>query len=296
MLARGLIADRNLLIDRLKSVNYYRLSGYLHTFRQTDAEGQRLDSYYPETHFSAVWRRYTFDRQLRLLTLDGIERIEIALKTRITHDHSMKYGPFGYLEATSLPRLSAQRHQDFLQRVQEETDRSREDFVSHFFDKYGDRHTHLPLWMAVEVMSYGSILTLFHGMAEKDLKVVAAGFGLNLPLLDSWITTLNSIRNICAHHGRLWNRELGVKPKIPFVSRFPEWHSPVPTEAHRIFCVLTIIKYFHGYVAPQSTWPDRLKRLLEEYAEIPLRFMGFPVDWQDHAIWNQNSRQNRTTP
>jgi len=291
--ARGLIADRGLLIERLKSVNYYRLSGYLHTFRQMDAEGRRLDSYHPGTLFASVWRRYTFDRQLRLLTLDGIERIEIALKTRITHDHSLKHGPFGYLDPSKLPRLTSQRHQEFLNRVHEETERSREDFVTHFSDKYGDRHTHLPLWMATEVMSYGSVLTLFHGMAEKDLKKVAADFCLNLPLLDSWITTLNSIRNICAHHGRLWNRELGVKPKIPFIARFPEWHSPVPTRANRIFSVLTIIKYFLGYIAPQSKWPDRLKCMLEEYSEIPLNFMGFPIDWQNHSIWNPNSSQNR---
>jgi len=278
LISRGLIADRQILIERLRSVNYYRLSGYLHTFRIIDSEGNRLDTYLPGTDFNLVWRRYVFDRQLKLLILDGIERIEIAIKTRITHDFCKKYGAFGYLEHKNLPRLKAKQHEEFLERIQEETSRSREDFVTHFFDKYGDQHKFLPLWMAVEIMSYGTVLTLFHGMAESQLKPIARGFGLKLPLLDSWITTLNYIRNICAHHGRLWNKELGVKPKIPLKEFYPDWHIPVNTPANRIFSVLTILHYFLRYIAPQSRWPARLKALLAEFPEIPLDL------WDSHRI------------
>jgi abortive infection bacteriophage resistance protein len=289
LLSRGLIADRSLLIERLKAVNYYRLSGYLHTFRKIDTDGQRIDLYLPGTNLTTVWRRYVFDRQLRLLVLDGIERVEIAMKTRLTHDFCRKYGAFGYLEPQNLPRLAPVHHADFLRRVEEETSRSREDFVGHFLSKYGDSHEYLPLWMAVEVMSYGSVLTLFHGMAESELKHVARGFGLKLPLLDSWITTLNYIRNICAHHGRLWNRELGVKPKIPYSNIYPEWHNPVPTPADRIFSVLTILHFFIAKIAPQSKWPERLRELLAEFPDMPLEFMGFPEEWNRHTIWNYHA-------
>lgn len=292
LISRGLIADRVLLIERLKAVNYYRLSGYLHTFRIIDTDGQRLDLYLPGTNFTTVWRRYVFDRQLRLLVLDGIERVEIAMKTRLTHDFCRRYGAFGYLESQNLPRLAPLQHADFLRRVADETLRSREDFIKHFSSKYGDSHEYLPLWMAVEIMSYGSVLTLFHGMAESELKQVAAGFGLKLPLLDSWITTLNYIRNICAHHGRLWNRELGIKPKIPFKDQYPDWHTPIPTPADRIFSVLTILRYFLSQIAPQSKWQDRLERLLSEYSEIPLEFMGFPKNWKGHAVWKFNVSVN----
>jgi len=286
LLSRGLIAERTLLIERLSSVNYYRLSGYLHTFRKMAPNGQRLEEYYPGTSLDAVWRRYVFDRQLRLLVLDGIERVEIALKTRLTHDFCHTHGAFGYLEPSNLPRLSSQRHSDFLKRVKDETERSREDFVIHFFNKYGDCHDYLPLWMAVEIMSYGTVLTLFHGMKEKELKRVSAEFGLNLPLMDSWISTLNYIRNICAHHGRLWNRELGVKPKIPSIDKYPEWHIPVVTPPNRVFSVLTVLRSLLENVAPEQVAQNRLERLLSEYTDIPLAFMGFPADWRNHAVWN----------
>ncbi len=292
LLSRGLVADRLLLIERLKVVNYYRITGYLHTFRMLGPDGRRMEEYQRGTTFDTVWRRYCFDRRLKLLTLDGIERIEIALKTKITQDFSLKYGPFGYLELRNLPRLSSARHQDFLTRLREETRRSREDFVLHFLAKYGDQHAELPLWMAVEVMSYGSILTLFNGMAQQELKGIATEFKVTLPLLESWVSTLNSIRNICAHHARLWNRELGIKPKIPLQGSFPEWHLPVPTPANRMFSVLTIIRYLLGQVAPQSGWHGRLLQLLAEYPELPLRFMGFPDNWREHALWQDRQRRS----
>jgi len=283
--SRGLIADRQLLVKRLSSVNYYRLSGYLHTFRRMAPNGQRLDVYYPGTSLDTVWRRYIFDRQLRLLVLDGIERVETALKTRLTYSFCQTYGPFGYLDSRNLPKLGREQHEGFIKRVKDETYRSREDFVVHFGNKYGNCHDNLPLWMAVEIMSLGSVLTLFHGMAEKELKPVATEFGVNLPLLDSWITTLNYIRNICAHHGRLWNRELSIRPKIPTVDKFPDWHIPVNTPANRIFSVLTVLRYLLTNVAPQSKWQDRLEKLLFDYSDIPLKFMGFPNDWRSHAVW-----------
>ena len=286
LITRGLIADKTILIQRLQSVNYYRLSGYLYPFRMKDQSGCQLDQYLPDTTLEKVWRRYTFDRQLRLLVLDGIERIEVALKTKITQNFSLKYGPFGYLYKNNLPRMSDDKHKNLIKSIRQETDRSKkEDFVEHFKNKYGDQHHDLPLWMAVEIMSFGTFLSFYNGIASHERKAAAQEFDLVLPLLDSWILTLNVIRNICAHHGRLWNRELGVKPKIPRQDKYPNWHIPVATPPDRLFSVLTIIKYLLHYIAPQSAWPKRLANLLSEYTDIPLNFMGFPENWRTHALW-----------
>lgn len=92
LLSRGLIADKPDLIAKLKSVNYYRLSGYLYPFKQQNSE-----NYKDGTDFTEIWNRYRFDRKLRFLVLDGIERIEVALKTDIAFEFSHLYGPFGYL-------------------------------------------------------------------------------------------------------------------------------------------------------------------------------------------------------
>lgn len=91
------------------------------------------------------------------------------------------------------------------------------------------------------------------------------------------------MRNICAHHGRLWNRELGYKPMIP--ARDMSWHDPVRVENNRIFGVLAILKYLLSDIAPNSQWTTRLRELLAEYPEIPLAQMGFPGDWLLCPIW-----------
>lgn len=110
-------------------------------------------------------------------------------------------------------------------------------------------------------------------------------FGVADRVLESWLTALNGVRNVCAHHARLWNRVLGYKPMIPKKKKHPEWHEPVKVDPARIFGESTILKYILTQVAPQSEWPDRLEALFAEYPDIPKRFMGFPDDWKECPIW-----------
>lgn len=282
LIKRGLIADRSALITRLQSVNYYRLSGYLYPYRLQD------NTFRPGTTFDAVWRHYAFDRRLRLLVLDAIERFEVALRTQVVYEHVHRYGPFGYTTPENLPKLTGDHFGNFLSRIYTETKRSREIFVGHFREKYGNAHPYLPLWMVAEVVSFGLTFTFFTGVEPNIKRVVARYFGVPDEVLFSWLRALHVVRNICAHHGRLWNRELGVRPLFPYKRKYPEWHEPVNIPNHRIFGVLTILKYLLGVVAPQSLWPKRLHCLLEEYPEVSRISMGFPANWDDCPIWRDS--------
>ena len=155
LLSRGLIASREELVTRLESVNYYRLSAYWHTFRQDGIETLK-----PGTTLETVWQRYVFDRQLRLLTMDAIERVEIALRTHLVNRHTLVHGPFGYLDRAHLQNMSVEQHREFLSKIRKEASHSREDFVCHFNGKYTSE-TDLPLWMACELMTFGGMLTLY---------------------------------------------------------------------------------------------------------------------------------------
>ena len=279
LLQRGLQADRSVLIARLHTVSYYRLNGYLHPYRQQN------DAFIPGTSLEQVWRRYTFDRQLRLLVLDAIERVEVSMRTSLIYRHVHAYGPFGYTAPANLPGLDDDRYGAFLARVFDDTRRSGEVFVQHFQSKYGDRHGYLPLWMAAEIMSFGMMFTLLKGVEPAMKHTIAGEYGIPGAVLVSWIGTLNVIRNICAHHGRLWNRELGYKPLIPNGRKYPDWHDPFTIPNNRIFAVLTILKYLLRYAAPWSAWPRRFQSLLGQYTDIPRKNMGFPEDWEDFPIW-----------
>ena len=275
------MADRSTLIDRLEAVNYYRLSAYWYTFRDPQAANDQL---LPGTTLDTVWSRYVFDRQLRLLVMDAIERVEIAIRTQIVTRHVLAHGPFDYLDRAHLPGLNVDDHRKLLDKIRTEARLSQEEFVKHYFTTYTSE-TDLPLWMAAELMTFGSMLTLFKGLTTRLKKDVALHYGLSVPVLGSWLKALNVARNICAHHARLWNRTLGVKPMLPESSASPDWYAPVPIPNDKVFGLLTVLHFLLQKVAPQSHWRDRLTALFAKYPAIPLHFMGFPSNWTESPLW-----------
>lgn len=281
LIDRGMIvSDYNLLIERLSAVSYYRLSAYWYPFKQPDETFQR------GTTFEMVWRRYTFDRQLRLLVMDAVERIEVTiLRTLMVEQFALQYGAFGHLaKANFSPSFPNDEYMRLLTEIEATTKRSREVFVEHFFQKYASE-PHLPLWMAAEIMSFGQLLTFFRHLNYTEKKSLAHRFDLHPPVLESWLHTLNYIRNLCAHHGRLWNRELAIRPKIPEKRHLPAWHQPIRVENARIFAVLTLCRFLLEEIAPQSEWHKRLLSLIDKYPDIPLVIMGFPQRWEESTIW-----------
>lgn len=280
LLNRGLQTDRARLIETLSRVSYYRLSAYWHPFERADA------SFAPGTTLEKVWRRYTFDRQLRLLVMDAIERVEVAvLRTLMVEQHARKYGPFGYRDAGNFrPEFAGADHQRLVEEFDTAASRSREPVVERFRMKYSSEPG-LPLWMAAEIASFGTLFTFYRHLNLTEQKQLAGGPGLPANVLQSWLFCLNYIRNVCAHHARLWNRELGIRPLIPDRKRAPEWHAPVTPDNRRVFVVLTLLQWLLRRIAPQSRWPDRLRDLLKNYPDIPLNLAGFPAAWETSPIW-----------
>lgn len=239
LVARGLQGDAAAMKRRLSVVSYYRLSGYWYPFRNPD------DSFRSGTAFDTIWRHYMFDRRLRLLVMDAIERIEVAVRTQWAYHHAAGYGPFGYAnDPTAFPGLDMAARTKLLETfARDKRQNWKEKFVEHFSNKYGADHAALPAWMAIEIMSFGSTLTVFRGSPHKVKQQVANTFGMPAEVLESWLLSLNTVRNICAHHSRLWNRELGIKPKMPRAKDYPAWHAPVAIGNARVFGILTICNY-----------------------------------------------------
>lgn len=209
LLARGLLADRHEIVTRLRSVSYYRLSGYWFPFVTPDERFRK------DTTLAAIWTRYTFDRRFRLLVIDAIERVEICLRAELVTHLAGEQGAFGYQDPLGLPNLTPVEHTRLLAQLAIEYDRSRDRFVEPVPRTSGSEHPLPPYWMLAELMSLGTLLTVFRGSPAAVKKAIAARFGITDSVLESWIKTLNVVRNICAHHGRLWSRELGVRPQIP---------------------------------------------------------------------------------
>lgn len=278
---RGMVADRDDLIRHLQDVGYYRLSGYWHIYKKRET-----DVFWEGTTFQRVWDTYVFDRQFRLVVLDAVERVEIYMRTQLAYLLAEQAGPFGFLNPSNLPRLSKERYSRFIDKCYEAYDRAREGepFAKHFHDKYGDKHDLPPYWVLVNVMDFGMVVTLYKGAPVSIRHQIANDLGVSAKVLDSWLVTINTIRNICAHHGRLWNRIIGNPPMIPHAE---EWHSPYEVKNDKIFGSLTVLSYLLEKVAPATSWRERLIDLVESLSVRNQARMGFTEGWRGCPIWNK---------
>lgn len=279
LLKRGIEAEEDILCKHLQSINYYRLSGYLYPYRN------ECDGYQDGTTLRRILQIYEFDSKLRILILEAIERIEVAVKTQIAYNFSHTYDPFAYKNHKFFPWLSPSKHSSLVENIRRETKRNNKEFIAHFTRKYGDQHDYLPIWMAVEIMTFGQTLTLYRGLDKNLKEIIAKEYRIRSKIFKSWLLSLNTVRNICAHHSRLWNITLGNKPLVPIKRNDPKWHSPVKIQNDKIFCILMIIKYILNIINPHNKWGFRLQSLLDRYDKIPLKEMGFPENWEQCPIW-----------
>jgi abortive infection bacteriophage resistance protein len=159
-----------------------------------------------------------------------------------------------------------------------EEERGSELFVKHYRTKY-TAEKHLPVWMVTELISFGTLSKLTENLRASLRKHLAKDFGLVEPVFVSWLHTIAYIRNVCAHHNRLWNRESGVMPTLP-----DEW-SAQGIKNDRVYCIALMLNHLLKHVAPTSTWRARLKCVLESLPGLDLKAMQFPENWESLEIW-----------
>ena len=189
------------------------------------------DSFKEGVHLNEVMKLYEFDRDLRLLVMDAIERIEVHVRSLFAYRMGHQYGAFGHTDSANFqPNF---KHTEWLRKIEDATRRNlgKEEFINHYNDKYTGFPT-LPVWMVTEVMSLGSLSVGYRGLKRKDKKFISDEFAPNTRCLASWFHSLTYIRNICSHHGRLWNRELAIRPSR---LRNIVWNPPMTPRNDRIY-------------------------------------------------------------
>jgi len=267
--SRGLIInDSEKALQNISRINYYRLSSYCVPFQIN------RNLFKPETSIEKIFRLYGFDKKIRSLIFGALEIIEVTLRTKIAYHFSHKYGPFAYSDPQCFSK--GFKHFDWYTKLEESIQISREDFIKEFFKEY-DEEKNLPLWIAIEIMSFGQLSFLFRGLERTDSNNISKDcFGIDEKILSSWIHTLVYIRNLCAHHSRIWNRTLAIKPKVP--NKLAEWKG---ISNSKIFCLFLIFKKLIIIPGEWENFKNNLLQLLEEHNDIDIKRMGFPVDWED---------------
>jgi len=279
--SRGmLIPDRNHAEQVLSNISYYRLRAYMMSF-QNPADPNH--SFKPGTTFNQIIDLYSFDRELRLLVFDATERIEIALRTQIIYQFSLQHGAW-WFEDPSL-YINNYIYSRNLAKLDEELDRSQEVFIGHYKSKYTSPQRP-PAWMSLEVTSMGLLSKLYRELRISPAKkAVARHFGLGHPkVLESWMQSFSYVRNICAHHSRLFNRVLTVKPTYPTNTANP-WLMDTDFHHAKVYGLLSCAVYLLKTIQPDTTIPSRLKDLLIQYPQIRPHQLGMSADWENEQLW-----------
>lgn len=311
--SRGVdVGDRNHAAAVLKAVGYYRLTGYLYPFRESeqyvDDEGRPgtrvLGGYRAGTRLDHAEVIIDFDRRLRMLVMDGVERIEVAVRMQLgyvlgRHSAFAHEDPSCFTEAFAEVRADPESgeqvpssHARWLERAQERRDKSDEQFVAHFREKYDDQ---MPVWALTELLELGQLSVLYRGLRQQDAEEIAFVFGVpTKKIMVSWLASLNYVRNVAAHHARLFNRKLQHAPARPKAGQVPALdHLRDEQTAKGVFGTynaLAVIAHLLPSIEAGTDWHRRLAALLRGFPAshaLSLASMGVPQGWESLDIWRR---------
>lgn len=290
---RGMnVPNESQAITYLKSFGYYRLSGYWYPFRiierdQCSRKITHLDKFKDASYFTDAIEVYNFDKKLRENIFSALESIETGLKMAIAYEmgridtcahHNKNLFEASFSDSENLEGYCKwfKKYKDSI----ESAERKEVGFVKHNIENYGK----LPIWVAVELWDFGSMSKYYSNLKQEYRDSIAKKLGVDGTVLASWIKSLNYIRNICAHHMRIWNANMTVRStgKVKFLSGL---------RTNRIFYYLCVIKYLLDKLElGNEGWSEKIIELLGAFPEvnnnsINIYQMGAVREWEKNKLW-----------
>jgi abortive infection bacteriophage resistance protein len=263
--SRGLIiGDEDKAKFILSNINYYRFSAYLIHFKKED------ETYKENITFEHIYNLYLFDKELRNILIDMLESIEISFRTYIAYTLAIKHGSTGYLNKQCFKK--EKYFESFIKKLEDEKNNHKNKlFIKHHNEKYNGI---LPIWVAVEIMSFGTLSKLYSNMLPQDTAYIKRELcKVNPILVNSWLHSLTHLRNVCAHYGRIY------KTYFPPVKVKNSDKNNVIND-RQVFTYILAIKHL---IADKNVWNDyfiKLQALFYKYDNyVELELLGFPENW-----------------
>ena len=266
------VPDVNFAAKKLQQINYSRLSDYFAPFFE------KPNLFKNHTTFEDILYLYNFDEDLKLLIFSHIKIIEVYLRSQISYNISENHGAFGYVNRGIYKDKS--KCDISLERINSDVKRSKEDFVKQFFKEYDEKH--LPVWTVVETLSFNTLSKIYASLNHDLQKKIAEPIKIQYQLFPSWFHSLVYIRNICAHHSRLWNRNLVIFPKIPKKSQLFQ-----NVDSKKIYLIIGIMQHILSSIDDDNTinFKIKIEQLLTKYPNINPSAMGFVENWENSETW-----------
>lgn len=267
----------------LSHISYYRLGEYWYSMQSDKV----THLFKPNSRFSDVIALYRFDSELRSLIFDVIEKIEISLRTKLIYHLSHEYDPWWFQNFDLFSNSRALVIT--LASLDEEITRTKDVPIKNHLKKYDDDLRFPPAWKSLEQTSFGSLSKLYgnlkHTVKSKD--IIAKEYGaVNHIYLPSWLQSIAQIRNYCAHHSRLWNKNLPGAPKLLSAPPF-DWIENVPTqnEFQKLYIHLCVMKYLLNIIHPDNQFAERLSTMLRKYPNVDPNALGLKPGWNNEPLW-----------
>lgn len=277
------IVDEMAATAWLRHVSYYRLSAYWLYFEKP--KGLAGARFRDGTTFEQITNLYDFDRLLRRLVMRGTEHVEVALRGSWAYQLAHPGGPHSYLDQNLYRDLS--EFGSSRSKLQQAVSKSSETYIDHCRRTY-DNPALPPVWMVAEMMSFGQLSRWYSNLSDRSLRNrIAQPLGLPETVLVPLIRHLTDVRNICAHHGRLWNRGFLQPPKLAQKpASLASSLNLMANQAPANLCNgLTMIAYIVSIVAPGSRWATDMGNHLQSHPTQDHGAMGFPPNWQSRPVW-----------
>ncbi len=297
MQSRGLLIKEDAkTINELRHFGYYRLSGYSYPLRETEPNtGRKLNSFLPGSSFDYVIELYKFDKNLRLLILDALEKIEISLRASVSYSIGRK-NPLFYQDVNNFrEQFRTSKYIIWKQKLEEKKQQSKEDCIKHNIEKYGEN---IPVWVICQTWDFGQLSWLLQMLTPENIKLVAQNYGFSgHQHFLSWLVCFNELRNICAHHSRLWNRKFSFAPKQPTNKDLlsEKWWTPIYQQQDKrtLFFRACAIIHFLNFIEYKQDWVNRFESFIKNFPVdsklgITLANLGFPADWEDRILHIKN--------
>lgn len=316
--ARGLdVGEHKSAVAALKRIGYYRLSGYLYPLRRElsadpdDASiKSRSDDFVDGASLAATLELHDFDRKLRSILFEALQVLEVGLAVHVGYSLGKRH-PTGHLTRDHLDPSSCSRpaskpkpnvvdvHDEWLARFKSLlADSKGEDFVKHHQSKYNGQ---LPIWVATEIMDFGSLVRLYSLLDPKDRELIGHTLGLKKvcsTTLHAWLRSLNILRNHCAHNNRVWNRTFPYPPPKPSLvvieSKLHHINNIDEEARQKLYHLAAFIAYLIVKVDPATNWPLRFRTEIKKFKPVngmtPENTMGFPEGWSEFELWKYDPK------
>lgn len=312
---RGLkIENKERAIKYLTTVGYYRLTGYMYHLQSEDGS----HNFKADVSFSDIIDTYQFDKKLRYLLAEYIERIEVAMRTLLTNSHAIAYGFFWYTdsgfykpfvpldrevkeqleaERKKIPRKHIDMHAYITNCILDSFTTATEAFITTFKTNYTSERFP-PCNMAMEILSLGKLAKLYEALKSSNEKqCIARTFNLSDVILESWLIFITNVRNICAHHARLWNRRLTADRFIIPSKKSNRFNGDLPDNFNRtVYGTLSVMIRLLEGINPENGLLNKFKILIDEYPKINLTYMGFPQGWEQNPAWARPQEVDEAAP